>query len=61
MSQGSSSSHGIGFYGAFTLMLAWLKLTGQIGWSWPWVFLPFAVEFVLACVSVAIARFLASK
>lgn len=51
----NSSSSGIGFFGALTLLFIALKLTGYIDWSWWWVLAPlwggFAfVIFILACI-----------
>jgi hypothetical protein len=36
----SSSSGGIGFGGALTILFIALKLLGQIDWSWWWVLSP---------------------
>lgn len=36
----SSSSGGIGFSGALTILFVALKLTGYITWSWWWVLSP---------------------
>lgn len=36
----SSSSSGIGFFGAFFLVLLVLKLTETISWSWWWITAP---------------------
>ena len=54
----SSSSSGIGFFGALTIAFIVLKLTGVIGWSWWWVLAPLwipwsivlAILFVVAVV-----------
>ena len=40
MSASSSSSGGIGFIGALTIVFIVLKLTGNIAWSWWLVLLP---------------------
>jgi hypothetical protein len=32
---------------ALTIMLIGLKLTGNIDWSWLYVFLPYAVVFII--------------
>ncbi len=39
----SSSSGGIGFVGALTLLFIALKLTGYIDWSWWWVWSPMLI------------------
>jgi len=49
----SSSSGGIGFTGALTILFIALKLTGVIDWSWLWVFSPLwisALFFILMLV-----------
>lgn len=40
MSNGSSSSSGIGFTGLLTIVFIVLKLLGKINWSWWWVLSP---------------------
>lgn len=56
----SSSSGGIGFIGALTILFVALKLTHVIDWSWVWVLSPIwisvcAVLGVLAIVGVIAA------
>ena len=50
----SSSSSGIGFFGALTIAFIVLKLTGVIGWSWWWVLAPLWIPWsiVLAILLV---------
>ena len=45
----SSGSNGIGFVGLLTILFIYLKLTGQINWSWWWVWSP-----VWICVIVVL-------
>ena len=40
MSNTTSSSGGIGFAGALTVLFIGLKLTNYIDWSWWWVLAP---------------------
>jgi hypothetical protein len=40
MSNSSSSSSGIGFFGLLTVLFVGLKLTNYIAWSWWWVLAP---------------------
>jgi hypothetical protein len=50
MSQGSSSSSssgGIGFTGALTILFIALKLTGYISWSWLWVLSPIWISALI--------------
>jgi membrane protein YdbS with pleckstrin-like domain len=52
-STSSSSSAGIGFVGALTILFIALKLTGVIDWSWWWVTSPLWIAVALgALVSV---------
>jgi hypothetical protein len=39
-SSSSSTSGGIGFSGALTILFVGLKLTGHISWPWLWVLAP---------------------
>lgn len=60
MSKSSSSSGGIGIFGATFIVFLVLKLTGVIDWSWWWVTAPLwgpiaVVAAVLAVVVVAVA------
>lgn len=55
MSQQSSSSGGIGFFGLLAIVFITLKLTGVIDWSWWWVTAPLWGGFaVLAGVGVGV-------
>ena len=40
-------NEGIGFIGFLTLIFITLKLTGQIDWSWWWVWSPFWLPIVI--------------
>ena len=59
MSQQSSSSGGIGFFGLLAIVFITLKLLGIINWSWWWVLAPIwgpvslavIIIIVLACVT----------
>lgn len=46
-----SSSGGIGFVGALTIVFITLKLTGVIDWSWLWVLSPI---WITVCVVLGI-------
>lgn len=46
-----SSSSGVGFTGALTLLFIGLKLGNVITWSWLWVLSPFWIPAVLLFVS----------
>ena len=60
MSSSSSSSGGISFTGALTVLFIGLKLTNVISWSWWWVLSPiwisalfvFAIILIVAIVAV---------
>lgn len=65
MSQQSSSSGGIGFFGLLGIVFITLKLTGVIDWSWWWVTAPlwggaavviFILVLVLAIAALANPR-----
>jgi hypothetical protein len=51
----SSSSSGISFPGALTVLFVGLKLTNVITWSWWWVLSPIWISLSLAVVVIAIA------
>ena len=48
MSSSSSSSGGISFTGALTILFVGLKLTNVITWSWWWVLSPIWISLSLA-------------
>ncbi len=54
MSQSSSSSGGIGFFGALAILFIALKLTGYIAWSWWIVLSPIwgIAAFILALLAI---------
>jgi len=43
----SSSTGGIGFAGALTILFVALKLTHVVDWSWPWVLSPLWLSALL--------------
>ncbi len=43
----SSSSGGVGFVGALTLVFIVLKLIGVIDWGWLWILSPIWISFSL--------------
>ena len=43
----NTTSGGIGFAGALTLLFIGLKLAGIINWSWLWVLSPIWIPFLL--------------
>lgn len=53
-SSSSSSSGGLGFTGALTIVFIVLKLTGVIGWSWWWVLSPIWISTILVAVILLI-------
>jgi len=55
MSETTSKSGGIGFFGLLTLIFITLKLTGVIAWSWLWVLAPFWAPIALAILFFVIA------
>ena len=61
MSDNSSSSGGVGFFGLMYLILMTLKLTNYIDWSWWWVTAPlwggFALIFLIALIVVFVKMF----
>jgi hypothetical protein len=58
----SSSSGGISFTGALTILFIGLKLTHVINWSWWWVFSPIWIQvsvfLTLAAIFLAVATIL---
>ena len=55
----SSSSSGISFTGALTVLFVGLKLTNVITWSWWWVLSPIWISLSLAVVILTIAAIIA--
>lgn len=51
----SSSSSGIGFVGALTILFIALKLTDVIDWSWLWVLSPLWISGIALLLVVIIA------
>ncbi len=50
----SSSSGGIGFLGALTILFIGLKLADFIDWSWWWVLSPIWISIALVLAVLAI-------
>ena len=50
----SSSSSGISFTGALTILFIGLKLTNVITWSWLWVLSPIWISFLIGLAFVII-------
>ena len=50
----SSSSSGISFTGALTVLFVGLKLTHVINWSWWWVLSPIWISFLIVLVLMII-------
>jgi hypothetical protein len=48
----STSSGGIGFGGALTVLFIGLKLTNYISWSWWWVLSPLWIGFIIAMIII---------
>ena len=59
MSNSSSMSSGIGFTGLLTVLFIYLKLTGQVAWSWWWVLSPLWIWILIALGVVAIVLLIA--
>ena len=55
MSSSSTSSGGLSFTGALTVLFVGLKLTNVITWSWWWVLSPIWISLSLAIVILTIA------
>jgi hypothetical protein len=51
----SSSSGGIGFTSALTILFVALKLTGVIDWSWWWVLSPIWISTLVVVAILLIA------
>ena len=54
MSSNSSSSSGISFTGALTILFIALKLCHIINWSWWWVLSPIWISLLIAIFIIAI-------
>ena len=55
MSNSKSNSGGVGFCGLLTILFIGLKLTGNIDWSWWWVFSPMWIAFLFVSLIVICA------
>lgn len=60
MSNNSTSSGGIGFTGALTLLFVGLKLGHIIEWSWWWVLSPLWITLAFIGVLLAIVGIIAA-
>lgn len=56
----NSTSGGIGFAGALTLMFIAFKLCKIINWSWVWVLSPLWISISITCL-ILIIMFILSK
>lgn len=52
--ENNSSSGGIGFCGALTILFVALKLTGYIDWEWVWVLSPIWISVLVFIAIVAL-------
>lgn len=57
MKKESGNSDGVGFSTLLTLMFIFLKLTGQIDWSWLWVLSPIWITMILVFVLIVVVYF----
>jgi len=48
----TTTSNGIGFFSALTLIFGVLKLTGVIAWSWWWVISPILIHMSLVFLAI---------
>ena len=60
MSDSTSASGGIGFFGLLTIVFIVLKLLDKIDWSWFWVLSPFIFSTGIAIIILLIVAILAS-
>lgn len=62
MSQNSNSSGGLGVVSILQIIFIVLKLTGNLNWSWWWVFspiwIPVAIFFVVFAIMFIVVTFL---
>jgi hypothetical protein len=61
MSNSSSSSSGVGFFGLLAVLFIGLKLTNVITWSWWLVMLPLYGPVVLALIIFSVMSFILSR
>lgn len=61
MSESTSSSSGIGFFGLLAIVFITLKLTEVIAWSWWWVLSPLWGGFVLVLLILILAFWATTK
>lgn len=52
VNEGSSTSGGIGFAGALTLVFIVLKLCKVINWSWIWVLSPIWISLIITIIII---------
>ena len=58
MTDGNSSSGGIGFAGLLAIVFVVLKLFGHIDWSWWWVLSPIWIGPSLGMVAILVMGFI---
>ena len=62
MSESSSSSSGIGFFGLLAVLFIGLKLTHYIDWSWWWVLAPIWIPAAIVVAAlIGVGLFLLLK
>jgi hypothetical protein len=59
MSSSSSSSGGIGFTGALTILFIGLKLTHVISWTWLWVLSPIWISLLIGLTVIGVLLIIA--
>ena len=59
MSSSSSSSSGIGFTGALTILFIGLKLTHVISWPWLWVLSPIWISLLIGLTVIGVLLIIA--
>ena len=60
MSSSSSSSSGIGFTGALTILFIGLKLTHVISWPWLWVLSPIWISLLIGLTVIGVLLIIAT-
>jgi len=59
MSSSSSSSGGIGFSGALTILFIALKLTHVVSWPWLWVLSPIWISLLIGLTVIGVLLIIA--
>jgi len=60
MSSSSSSSSGISFTGALTVLFIGLKLTHVISWPWIWVLSPIWISLLIGLIVIGVLLIIAT-